>query len=73
MVDVPDPRTEKDDICGVTFTGATGIEWICIKEIHQKTYPMKKPPGYRLQESPSVHQHYFVNKWPHRPTHQEGT
>lgn len=65
--DTPDPRVEKEGICGVTFTGSTGIEWVCVKDTHQKIYPDKRY-GFRLQDNPSVHRHYFVNKWPHRPT-----
>lgn len=61
----PDPRTERHDICGVTFIGATGIEWICIKEVHAKIYTSRKGKVV-YDTNPNADRHYFVNRWPNR-------
>lgn len=58
----PHPYTERDDICGVTKTGATGIEWICIKEVHATEADIKA--GRKR-----IDQHWFVRRWPNR--HEE--
>ncbi len=64
-----DPRV-KPGICGVTTTGALGIEWICVKEPHAKIYTRRS--GLRrgapiFSDNPQGDYHYFVNRWPNRP------
>lgn len=65
----PDPRTERAGICGVTHI-CSRIEWVCILEVHDKVYQGK---GGRviLSNNPTSFRHYFVNKWPNRPTSEE--
>lgn len=57
------------DICGYTRTGPTGIEWICIKEPHDKVY-RRHSKGRRgeliFSNNPSTEHHHMVNRWPNR-------
>lgn len=55
-----DPRTERPGICGVVQVGATGIEWVCIKEVHATEDDVR-------QGREKADRHYFVNRWPNRP------
>lgn len=70
MEAVPDPRAEKEDICGVTWIGGTGIEWICINPVHDKVYKTKRGE-YTPSTSPKVHQHYMVPRYPMRVKFEE--
>lgn len=36
------PKLEQEGLCRVSFIGATGIEWICIREAHNPVYIRKK-------------------------------
>lgn len=77
MEAVEDPRVH-ENICGVTRIGATGIEWICIKEPHDKEYKRHSRPGYSygtgahpeyanpMVRAPQAERHYMVNRWPNR-------
>jgi hypothetical protein len=65
-----DPRADKGNLCGVSFIGSTGIEWICIKPVHAKLRK-RKNGRVELESNPEVDRHYYVNKWPNRPTSQE--
>lgn len=60
-----DPRAQKDDICRLTFIGATGIEWICIRKVHYKIYKGKKN-RYIPSNNPNVDRHYWVPRYPNR-------
>jgi hypothetical protein len=74
---IPDPRTEDEGICGVTFIGSTGIEWVCIAHVHAKAYVRKSSDARHLKGSlifnnnRRVDAHYFVNRWPNRPSSKE--
>lgn len=67
-----DPRAKEKGICGVTFIGSTGIEWICVKKVHAKVYTRNTSGyGYRkgdpiFSSSRTADSHYFVNRWPNR-------
>lgn len=59
----------REDICGVEFTGVTGIVWICIKAPHAKIYQRHKPRGGENGLIFSEHgadRHHYVPKWPNR-------
>lgn len=68
----PDPRTEAPGICGVTYIGGTGLEWICIRPVHSKTY--QRNNGDRThnkgdliyQDGGAADQHYMVTRWKYR-------
>ena len=66
----PDPRTEREGICRITFTGATGIEWICIRDVHQPVYRAKRGETI-FADTPNAAFHYFVPRWPGRPQPSE--
>lgn len=57
-----DPRTEDPDICGDEYVGATGITWICVKQVHSKVYKRKNRYGYVF--SSGSDNHYYINKYP---------
>lgn len=40
--DYENPKLNKEGLCRATFIGATGIEWICAREEHNKGYVRKK-------------------------------
>lgn len=73
-----DIRALKDDICGVTFIGSTGVEWICVKQVHNPEYTRNRPgrSGTRKVNGTGgwedrgivapADKHYFVNRWPNR-------
>lgn len=67
-----DDRVKREGICGVTRIGPSGIEWICVKQVHGKVYERKtsgrtyKKGDPIFSESMSNFQHYFVNRWPNR-------
>lgn len=73
LVAAPDPRTDRPGLCGITRTGATGIEWICIRPVHAK-WEDRHRPAYDSRGNPAqAERHYFVRRYPYRPTRQEGT
>jgi hypothetical protein len=61
-----DPRAKGTGICGVTRIGGTGIEWVCIRQVHAKVYNRHKNGAPIYNDNPKTEQHYFVPKWPHR-------
>lgn len=74
----PDLRSLKAGICGVTFIGSTGIEWICVKPVHNPEYTRKSPNrngGRKINGTGGwedrgivapADKHYFANRWPNR-------
>lgn len=79
--DTPDPRTEEPGICGISYVGATGIEWVCIAKVHDQGYKRKStdphhkgyaygtgshPERYFTLQAPPAERHYFVVRYPHR-------
>lgn len=67
-----DPRTQKEGICGITTIGGTGIEWICIKKVHDTAYVRRSSDmthrrgSLVFNNNPRSEQHYFVRRWPNR-------
>lgn len=55
-----DPRATVSGICGVEHEGATGITWICVKQVHSKVYKRKNRYGFVY--SSNTESHYFINK-----------
>lgn len=69
------------DSCGVSYIGPTGIEWVCVKPVHDTAYVRRSRdqrgshvaystgshPERRMGvQAPSSDRHYFVNRWPNR-------
>lgn len=64
-------------ICGITFVGSTGIEWVCIAKPHDEGYRRKTRSGEAfgtgshpergIYGAPKSERHHMVNKWPNRP------
>ena len=69
---VEDDRAKQEGICGVTFIGGSGIEWICIEKVHAEIYYRKssdrthRKGALIYSEGFRADQHYFVNRWPNR-------
>ena len=64
-----DERAQREGICGVTKIGATGINWICVRKVHDKEYRRRhgRRSGERIEDNnPAVDQHYFVRRWRNR-------
>lgn len=65
-------RAEQPDICGLTRTGPTGIEWICIAAVHDVAYVRKsgdrthRKGDLIFSNNPKSEQHYWVRRWPNR-------
>lgn len=72
-----DPRIKVPGICGVTIMGASGIEWICIRKVHQIVYHRRVSDRSHTRgdmvfaENPNSAFHYVVPRWPGRPTPSE--
>lgn len=59
------PWLDRADICGVTRTGPTGIEWICVKKVHAKIYQGRN--GKMVYDNnPGADRHFYVNRYPNR-------
>lgn len=60
--------------CGVSFIGSSGIEWTCIKDVHDVGYDRKTNKkkgaaygtGGSRERAPTSEQHYFVRKYPNQ-------
>lgn len=71
-MDEENPKAKLDGICRVTKIGPTGIEWICVKPVHDKVYYRRTSDrNHRkgdpiFSNNPSVDRHVFVNRWPNR-------
>lgn len=78
---VEDPRSLKPDICHVIKIGVTGVEWVCIKSVHNTEYRRKAtdathhgfvdgtgahPERPFGMRAPKADQHYFVRRYPYR-------
>lgn len=64
MEDLEDPRAKAHGICGHTIVGGLGIEWICIKQVHDREYWRKD--GRSAFYDKAADRHYFVPRWPNR-------
>lgn len=81
----PDPRTVptagRPEICGVTKMGATGIEWVCVRKVHDRAYRRRStdsthqgevsgtgahPERFGPASAAPADRHYYVNRWPNR-------
>lgn len=57
----PHPLIDAPGTCGAVKAGASGIEWICIAEVHATETDI------RLGRA-RIDRHYFVRRYPWRPT-----
>jgi hypothetical protein len=65
-----DPRIKETGICGITCIGGSGIEWVCIRQVHAKVYNRHKNGAPIYDNNRRADQHYFVPRWPNRKEKQ---
>lgn len=78
--DREDPRIGPG-ICGITYVGGTGLEWVCIKAPHDPEYRRRSTDAHHQGyvsgtnshperppgvQAPPADRHYFVPRWPNR-------
>lgn len=72
-----DERAKQKGICGVTTVGGTGIEWVCIRQVHGAVYTRNRGDrNHRKGDviystTPNSERHYYVPKWPNRKKDSE--
>jgi hypothetical protein len=80
MTELPEDPRIRPGICGTTYTGGTGLEWICIKDPHDTEYRRHSVSDRHVAvsrtgahperpdgiQAPAADRHYFVRRWPNR-------
>jgi hypothetical protein len=77
----PDPRTQRPEICRVTYVGGSGLEWVCIRPVHAPAYRRRStdrthqgevsgtgahPERFGPVSAAPADRHWFINRWPNR-------
>lgn len=69
----PPPEEGNPRQCGVVRIGGTGLEWVCVREVHAKVYIRHRtgapifPSGRQPDGRPvQADRHLFVRRYPDR-------